>query len=200
VEAQALRAQGWSVSAIARHLGRDRKTIRTYLSGERTPGVRRSTGEDPFARFQPYVGQRLKDDPHLQLSTLLREIEPLGFPGSYQTLTREVRARSLRPHCEACEASKGRATTEIEHPPGVETQWDWLELDAPWGGKAVLLTGALAYSGKVRGSFSEAKETAHLITSVDQVVRHLGGLTRRFRIDAIEGRDPGHETPRSGVR
>jgi hypothetical protein len=30
---------------------------------------------------------------------------------------------------------KGRVTIEIEHPPGEEIQWDWLELpDAPWGG------------------------------------------------------------------
>ena len=28
VEASALHKQGWSISAIARHLGRDRKTIR----------------------------------------------------------------------------------------------------------------------------------------------------------------------------
>ena len=41
VEADALFKRGWSVSAIARHLGRDRKTVRSYLSGERTPGVRR---------------------------------------------------------------------------------------------------------------------------------------------------------------
>jgi transposase len=39
VEAHALKAQGWSVSAIARHLGRDRKTVRAYLSGQRQPGV-----------------------------------------------------------------------------------------------------------------------------------------------------------------
>jgi transposase len=188
VEAQALRAQGWSVSAIARHLGRDRKTVRAYLSGERTPELRRSTGEDPFARFEPYVVKRLKDDPHLQLSTLIRELRDLGFASSYQTLTREVRARSLRPHCERCAQAKGRATTEIEHPPGAEVQWDWLELpEAPWGGKAFVLTGALAYSGKVRGFFSEAKDTAHLVASVDEVLRRLGGLTKRFRIDAIEG-------------
>jgi transposase len=139
VEAHALRAQGWSISAIARHLGRDRKTVRAYLSGERTPGIRRTGGEDPFARFEPYVAQRLTEDPHLQLSTLIRELRELGFASSYQTLTREVRDRSLRPHCEACEAAKGRATTEIEHPPGAETQWDWLELEAPWGGKAYAL-------------------------------------------------------------
>ncbi len=57
VEAGALRAQGWSISAIARHLGRDRGTVRSYLNGERTPGVRRRAGDDPFERFEPYVAQ-----------------------------------------------------------------------------------------------------------------------------------------------
>ena len=37
VEAHALTKRGWSISAIARHLGRDRKTVRAYLSGERGP-------------------------------------------------------------------------------------------------------------------------------------------------------------------
>jgi transposase len=74
VEVGALKAQGWSISAIARHHGRDRKTIRSHLNGERAPGVRRRSIEDPFERFVPYVRQRLTDDPHLQLSTLLREV------------------------------------------------------------------------------------------------------------------------------
>jgi len=33
VDAHALRRRGWSISAIARHLGLDRKTVRGYLSG-----------------------------------------------------------------------------------------------------------------------------------------------------------------------
>ena len=40
VEVHALRRRGWSISAIARHLGRDRKTVRAHLSGERIPGQR----------------------------------------------------------------------------------------------------------------------------------------------------------------
>ena len=40
VEITALKSRGWSISAIARHVGRDRKTVRAYLSGEREPGVR----------------------------------------------------------------------------------------------------------------------------------------------------------------
>ena len=40
VEAHALREQGWTISAIARHLGHDRKTVRAYLEGWRVPEVR----------------------------------------------------------------------------------------------------------------------------------------------------------------
>jgi len=187
VEAKALKAQGWSISAIARHLGRDRKTIRASLRARRAPDTRkRST--DPFARFAPYTAQRFKDDPHLQLSTLIRELRALGFAASYQTFTREVRTRSLRPHCEACAGVKGRATIDIEHDPGHETQWDWLELtETPWGETAYVQVGALAHSGKFRGSFSPSKDSGHLIAAMQEVIRGLDGLTKRFRIDAMEG-------------
>ena len=65
VDAHALRRQGWKISAIARHLDRDPKTIRAYLSGKRTPGQRKPSGVDLFAPFAPYVAQRLANDPHV---------------------------------------------------------------------------------------------------------------------------------------
>ena len=40
MEVHALRKRGWSISAIARHTGHDRKTVRKYLAGDQTPGVR----------------------------------------------------------------------------------------------------------------------------------------------------------------
>ena len=43
VEVHALRKRGWSISAIARHVGRDRKTVRAHLTGERALGRRRLT-------------------------------------------------------------------------------------------------------------------------------------------------------------
>lgn len=117
VEATALRRRGWSISAIARHLGRDRKTIRAYLAGERAPGVRRRAVPDHFAPFEPYVRERLREDPHLWGSTLYDEVSALGYPRSYVTFVREIRRRRLRPRCEACTGVKRRPTIEIAHPP-----------------------------------------------------------------------------------
>jgi transposase len=53
IDVHALRRQGWTICAIARHLGRDRKTIRAYLAGERVAGQLRPVGPD---LFEPYVG------------------------------------------------------------------------------------------------------------------------------------------------
>jgi transposase len=187
VEAHALANRGWSISAIARHLGRDRKTVRAHVNKDREPGVRvRAT--DPFAAFVPYLEQRFADDPHVRAMVLLRELQPLGFAASYQTLTREIRDRKLRPRCEACSGVKGRATIEITHDPGDETQWDYLELpETPWGAIAWVLVGVLAHSGKFRARFVEACDTPHLIQGTDEVARALGGLTRGWRFDRISG-------------
>ncbi len=84
VELQALRARGWSISAIARHAGRDRKTIRRYLSGEQAPGERKRAA-DPFVPFLDYVTARLVQDPHLWAITLFDELLALGFAGSSGT-------------------------------------------------------------------------------------------------------------------
>ena len=46
VEVQALYARGWTKSAIARHLGINRRTVRDYLKGERVPGHRGAASYD----------------------------------------------------------------------------------------------------------------------------------------------------------
>ncbi len=186
VEIHALRKQGWTISAIARHVGRDRKTVRAYLAGERTLGVRRRGVVDPFDRFEPYVRQRLEDDRHVWATTLFDEVVGLGYGRSYQTFTRQLRTRGLRPHCEPCAGVKGRATADIEHPPGVECQWDWLELaDTPWGAKAYVLVGALSHSSRFRAWVTDSTDQAHLVEGLDAVLRRLGGTPRRWRVDRM---------------
>lgn len=190
IDAHALRRQGWTISAIARHLGRDRKTIRAYLAGERVAGERKPAEDDPFEPFVDYVRARLTEDPHLWAVTLFDEVVGLGYDRSYPTFTRQIRVRNLRPHCEPCSATKGRANAPIEHPPGEETQWDWLELPDPpaswgWGKKAHLLVGALAHSSRWRGHLAPAEDQAQLIAGLDAVTRKLGGLTKKWRFDRM---------------
>jgi transposase len=190
VDAHALHRRGWSISAIARHLGHDRKTIRAYLHGGRVSGQRRRAVPDPFEPFVDYCRERLAEDPHLWATALFDELGELGYDRSYPTFTRQLRARGLRPACEPCRPTKDRPVAVIEHPPGEETQFDWLELPDPpahwgWGKKAFLLVGALAHSGRWRGVLAESTDQPHLIDALHRISAGLGGLTRSWRFDRM---------------
>ena len=72
-QAIALAGLGTSVAGIARRLGHDRKTIRTYLNGHRAPGQPR-TRTDSCAPFASYILRRAADDRHLRGTGLLPRI------------------------------------------------------------------------------------------------------------------------------
>ncbi len=186
VEVHALFKRGWSISAIARHLECDRKTVRSYLNGERQPGVRRSSAPDRLAPFVGYVRARFVDDPHLWASALFDEVVRLGYGCSYPSFARQLRVAGLRPHCEACSGVRGRETVEIDHPAGEEIQWDWAERrNAPWGATSYGLLGTLAHSGRTREVLCESTDQPHLIEAIDGVLRRLGGTARQWRTDRL---------------
>ncbi len=93
--------------------------------------------------------------------------------------------------CEPCHPAKGRPVAVIDHPPGEETQWDWVELPDPpagwdgYGKKAYLLVGALSHSSKWRGVLCESMEQPQLADAQYQVALRLGGLTRDWRFDRM---------------
>src|SRR6266540_625945 len=185
VEVHALRERGWSVAAIARHLGRDPKTVRAYVRGERTPG-RRRPAPDPLGPFVAYLAARFADDPHIWASALYDEVARLGYGLSYVSFARQLRGHGLRPHCEACTGVRGRDTVEIAHPPGAEVQWDWFERRrAPWGGTAYVLLATLPHSGRVRGVLAESLDQPHLVEAIDGVLRRFGGTARVWRTDRL---------------
>ena len=90
VEIHALAARGWSVSAISRHTGRDRKTVRKYLAAARG-AVGRERAPSCLEPFRAYIAARFDDDPHLEATVLHRELVDAGFERSYPTLVRELR-------------------------------------------------------------------------------------------------------------
>jgi transposase len=189
VEIHALVARGWSVSAISRHTGRDRKTVRKYRAVPNGALTRRGRPPSCLEPFRAYIEARFVDDPHLEATVLLRELREAGFDRSYPTLVRELRRLELRPVCLVCEHRRGEAVTvEIEHPPGEEIQWDWLELcpeDVPWDEPAFLLVGALSHSGRFRGAFCEQMTFGHLAEAAHRVLEALGGTPRVWRTDRM---------------
>jgi len=191
VDIHALKRQGMTISEIARRTDHDRKTIRAYLAGQRAPGVRKRAHPDPFDAFVDYVTARLTEDPHLWAATLLDELRPLGFTGSYPTLTRQVRDRGLRPICTACAHVTKRPNAIIEHPPGEETQFDWVELpDAPAGWafptkRAYVLVGSLAHSGVWRAVIAPSMDLPHLLAAMTVLLSQLGGVTTSWRFDRM---------------
>ena len=183
VEIHALARRGWSVSAIARHTGRDRKTVRKYLAG---PAALREPVPSCLEPFREYVAARFVDDPHVDGSVLHREVVELGFDRAYVTFVRQLRLLELRPRCEACRSGGHGVTVELEHEPGEEIQFDWLELhETPWGEPAYVLVGALSFSGRCRGVICEGMTFAHLIDAIDGVLRRLGGTSRAWRTDRM---------------
>jgi transposase len=183
VEIHALARRGWSQSAIARHTGRDRKTVRKYLKDAKPSREQAPSCLEPF---REYLAARFADDPHVDGTVLHREVAELGFERSYVTFVRQLRLLDLRPRCEACRTGGQGVTTVIPHEPGEEIQWDWLELsETPWGELAHVLVGVLSFSGKCRAVICEGQSFAHLVEGIDGVLRRLGGSSRAWRTDRM---------------
>ena len=118
----------WKYMPYANVVGRSRRSPATPVvtarrsasiwPAKRTPGVRARPAPDPFEPFVDYVSARLTEDPHLWARTLFDELEELGFGLSYQSLTRNIRARNLRPVCEACRTATERPNAVIPHAAG----------------------------------------------------------------------------------
>ena len=182
VEIHALRRRGWTIAAIARHTGRDPKTIRRHLSGWKPA---RGGGPGPLRPYRRYLEARFVDDPHVFATVLYRELSELGFDRSYPTLVREIRRLGLRPRCQCCRAGQ-TVVGEIAHPPGEGLQLDWLELgETPWGRHAYVLVGVLPHSGRLRGVFSEGMDFARLAAALDGLLRRFGGTSRSWRVDRM---------------
>ena len=116
-----LHRQGLTVSAIARELGVDRKTVRKCIGrgleppvyGPRKPRQRRI---DPFVA---YLRERVAAYPGLTGRRLLRECRERGYEGGYTAVTDAL--RELRP------ARLPAFEVRFETPPGDQAQVDFAQ-------------------------------------------------------------------------
>ena len=133
-----LKRQGLTVSAIARKVGLDRKTVRRHLARGMEPPAYgpRPPRQRQLAPYEAYLRERIAAWPELTGKRLLRELRELGYGGCYSVLTdflREARPPKPKPFERRFETAPGRQgqvdfaqfRTEFAAEPG-ETRILWL--------------------------------------------------------------------------
>jgi transposase len=190
-----LRRQGLSISAIAREVGLDRKTIRKYvergleapLYGPRSP---RPTLLDPFTA---YLRERVKAYPGLTGQRLFRELKELGYPGGYTAVTAYL--RDVRP------AADSRFEVRFETPPGEQAQVDFARFQVVFTGEPAtprviwLFSLVLGCSRLIWARFVVHQDLATVLRCHAAAFEALGGVPREVLYDRMRTVVIGEPTP-----
>jgi transposase len=189
-----LHRQGLSVSAIARQLGIDRKTVRRYIArGLKPPtyGPRQPRGRstDPFL---PYLQDRLAAFPGLTAVRLWRELRERGYSSGYTAVKRAV--RHIRP--EPITPFEMR----FETPPGEQAQVDLARFvieftDEPGVKRIVwLFSLVLGHSRLIWARFVVHQDMQSVLRCHIAALESIGGAPREILYDrmktAVIGEDP----------
>jgi transposase len=189
-----LHRQGVSVSAIARQLGIDRKTVRKHIaSGLTAPCYKaRPPRERAIKTFEPYLRERLAAYPALSGRRLWREIKDRGYVGGYTAVTDFV--RELRPP-----RPKG-FEVRFETPPGEQAQVDFARFDVEFldepGVKRIvwLFSMVLGQSRFIWARFVLHQDMQSVLRCHMAAFEALGGVPREILYDrmktAVIGEDP----------
>lgn len=180
-----LHQQGVSISAIARRLELDRKTVRRYIAqgleppsyGPRAPRV------TLLRAFEPFLRQRLAAFPQLSGRRLHRELRELGYTGGYTILTdllREIRPVEARPF-----------EVRFETPPGRQAQVDFAHFrtvftDEPGVERIIwLFSIVLGHSRMMWGRFVLHQDMQTLLRCHTAAFEALGGVPEQILYDRM---------------
>ncbi|CAA9216987.1 MAG: hypothetical protein AVDCRST_MAG10-446 [uncultured Acidimicrobiales bacterium] len=119
---KALKAAGWTITQIAKHLSYHPATFWGWLKAGGPPPKRSVPVEELVIDeyWRACIAALLAHNDELQATSIMRVIGAEGFDGSYQSLTRHLReVRGPR------QRSASVVTVPIETAPGEEFQFDW---------------------------------------------------------------------------
>lgn len=177
-----LRDQGMSISAIARKLNLDRKTVRAKL---REPAPKPYTRAAPrpsiLDPYKPYIEARLKEY-DLSAVRLMDEIRPMGYEGRYSILKQFVAGVRKKQVLSA--------VVRFETKPGGQGQVDWADfgkvtLDGEEH-KLTVFIMVLGYSRMRYAEFTIDTSTPALIQCHLNAFRYFGGHTREILYDNMK--------------
>jgi transposase len=193
-----LHRQGVTVSAIARRVGLDRKTVRRYIARGLEPPVYgpRKPRTTQLQQFERYLRERLAAFPQLTGRRLHRELRDLGYTGGYTILTEFL--RDVRP------AARPEFEVRFETPPGRQAQVDFAHFrtvftDEPGAERIIwLFSLVLGHSRMLWGSFVLHQDLPTLLRCQAAAFEALGGVPEQVLYDRMrtvfnrEDPDSGH--------
>jgi transposase len=181
-----LHRRGLSISAIARQLCLDRKTVRSAIAkGLEPPKYKTRTPRpritDPF---EPYLKERLAAYPGLTAVRLWREVKERGYAGGYSVLRNCV--RDLRPPRTA------GFEVRFETPPGQQAQVDFAHFEVEFadepGVKRIvwLFSMVLGYSRLIWGRFVVHQDLQSVLRCHISALEAIGGAPHEILYDRMK--------------
>ncbi len=182
-----LKRQGYSISAIARATGRDRKTVRKYLKQglkAPTPTRRRRLKPRQLEPFEDDLTERIKLVPGITARRLLRDLRAMGYNGSYATVTAFL--RRVRPQ------PPTTFVPRFETPPGRQAQVDFAEFKCDFSGTASavervwLFSMVLGASRWMWGRFCTDQKQQTLLRMPIHAFEAMGGVPAEILPDRMK--------------
>jgi transposase len=185
-----MQQKGMNITQIANELGRDRKTIRSWLQEEDVKEYRRQTNVlkcllDPF---KLYVKERMNEG-CLNAVVIFDEIKAKGYAGK-TTMLRYFMS-PLRP------TVMSKVTERYETPPGKQAQVDWGHFRVKWNGthkRIYAFVMVLGYSRMMYVEFTENERLETLMGCHLRAMQYFGGRTETCLYDNMKTVVTGQDT------
>jgi len=176
-----MRAEGWSIKALARHFKIGRNTVRSIL---RKNDQRRREGVDPLPRkipresrldpFLPLMRKLMDEFPDITGLRMFEELRDAGYHGKITILRDRLRSMRKRP--------KQEPVVRFETEPGRQGQNDWSPYTIPFekGGKTKVLCFSyiLGFSRRQYIAFTLHRDFHTMIRRHRDAFEHFGGVPR----------------------
>jgi transposase len=172
-EIKDLAAQGMSVRAIAKKLGRDRRTIRSALGLAPKP-----TAPSKLEPFKEKIRELLAQG--LTGPRVLRELRSIGYTGGHSILNAFI--RTIRPP----KKQQRKVFRRFETPPAKEAQADWSPYRVPIAGVETTVhcfSLVMAYSRRLWIGFFRNERLPSLLQAHVEALGTMGGCPETILYD-----------------
>lgn len=176
------KAAGLTISAIARKMGLDRKTVRTAINSENWRPYSRAQRPSQLDAHMDWLRGRA---PQVNFSARILHQElrlQRGFTGCYESV--KVAVRPLRAQAHSAALTQCRFETE----PGEQAQVDWGQIKVRFGGEPAVVHVFVMTLGYSRRGYAEGFENerlASLLAAHEHAFAHFGGRCETLLYDRM---------------